>query len=60
MVKYGGEIAMEVLISGLEAMEFVPEPLLQGLAKTFLAIWRAVKSVTVSPLLLTNEIRIYE
>ncbi len=35
MTKYGEEIALELLISGIESMEFVPVPILQGLSKRF-------------------------
>ena len=55
MVKYGEEIALELLISGIESMEYVPVPVLQGLSRTFISIWRAVKCVSVSLLLLMTN-----
>lgn len=47
MVKCTEKIALEVLVFGMETMEFIPDPILQGLAKTFLSIWKAVQQISV-------------
>ncbi|KAF9481618.1 hypothetical protein BDN70DRAFT_876101 [Pholiota conissans] len=50
MVQCTGDIALDVLVTGMDALEYVPEPVLQALAKTFIAIWKAVKQVSMNRL----------
>ncbi|KAF8968828.1 hypothetical protein BDZ97DRAFT_1654578 [Flammula alnicola] len=50
MVGFSGKVVLEILVLSMEAMEYVPEPALQGIAKTFLAIWKAVQHIAMNRL----------
>ncbi|PPQ82740.1 hypothetical protein CVT25_009294 [Psilocybe cyanescens] len=50
MVGYAGEIALEVLVTSIELMEYAPVPALQGLSKTFMGIWKTVQQVSMNRL----------
>ncbi|KDR78325.1 hypothetical protein GALMADRAFT_245445 [Galerina marginata CBS 339.88] len=45
-----GPIALEALVVSIELMEYVPVPALQGISKTFTAIWKAVQQVSMNRL----------